>query len=187
MTTKQHEDLKLYEIGDYLDGLLDLMDNTFHIDDETGEVISGDPLAIEEAVKLTELGNHKVAGIGYLIRNLETEAEARKKEADRLRKSAKVRENKIEWLKGYVLRYLAQSRQKAISTDDNVMTISAAKGRMRVEIPEGLDLTAWPDEFVKRTVEARKTPILDAWKEGKPIPDGVEIFEPTGWESLRIK
>lgn len=193
--------LKLYEIAEALQPLLEIIEQSFYIDDETGEVIAiePDPAMVEETVGLVGLGNAKVANIGFIIRNLEAARDAHKLEADRHRKAARIADNKIKWLKAYALDFLKASRQKSIESEDGLIKLSARKGVLKATGPGGCDLaewgkahmvelSEWPDEFRKITVEPRKKPLTDAFKTGREdIPGSVEFYEGDQWGTLTVK
>ena len=124
------------------------------------------------------------------VRELARSAEAAKEEAKRLSALASAREHAAERLKAYLERNMrAAGRPKVSGT---LVTISLQKNAPGVVAPawdeEALrGMAMYQPQFVRRVPESftlDKRAILDAYKNGQPIPEEVEIVQT---ESLRIR
>ena len=86
--------MKLLEINEAIENVIN---NSFHIDETTGEVFE-----LEDLDKLEVAFNEKIDAIAYYIKNEKAMAEAIKSEADNLEKRAKAHLNRAESLKNYL-------------------------------------------------------------------------------------
>lgn len=114
----------------------------------------------------------KLEAYAKLIRQLELDEEAYKKEIDRLNKRAKTAHNSIEWLKNNILVYMEAGH--LTKTDAGTFKLSIRTSQA-VNITDS-DLI--PEEFkkVKTEVSVDKLKIKDAFKNGKTV-EGANIVE----------
>lgn len=169
----------LFEIGDELRALDALLDEV------QGDI--SDPEA-ERAIEdwFAELGNTEAAKLdGYLLlmRQWEMESIAAKAEAERFATAAKVRENRIERLKGRLLNHLIGTNRTKVQTAAG-RTIRMQKNGTK---PLVFDIDATVDNVPEQFVRVRKE--LDKAAVGKAITAGEDIqfarFEEAGFH-LRI-
>lgn len=135
--------MTLYEIDEQIMSCVDV---------ETGEIFDGD--------KFDELKLEKEAKIENLclwMKNLKSDAEQLKAEAESFTKRAKAAENKYESIKAYLQNYLDGEKFKTTKC-----SVSYRKSTSVVVD----DLEAIPDEFIRYKVEANKTAIAEALKAG---------------------
>jgi hypothetical protein len=91
--------LTLYEINQELDDLLELAQEAF----ESGEGFDSAEIVEKEFNRLQMARDEKITNIVKFIRNMETLNEGIKEEKARFEKRMKGNNNKIEWLKNYLL------------------------------------------------------------------------------------
>lgn len=187
--------MKLYEIDNEIQKILDGM----QIDEETGEVV----MDLEAFTQLQMEREKKLEGIALGVKNLAAEAEAIRKEENKLAERRKVLENQTERLKGFLsfalngekletARVMVTTRPGAVSTKiDDVHEVvdwyNAKRNALFKEHTEEslaefdriTDLTqlVWPEPTVS------KTGIKKLLKDYK-IP-GVELV--TGQPIMTIK
>lgn len=92
--------MNLYEIDEEIRVLLDQGFNELCIDPETGEIL--EEKAQELLNGLQEQKTAKVENIALYIKNMNSEADAIKREEQRLAERRKAKEKKAEWMKQYL-------------------------------------------------------------------------------------
>lgn len=142
-----------------------------------------DPQAIADTIEAVE-GEIEIKADGYakVIKQLEADAEALKKEADRLTARKKVIENNIKRIKDSLENAMRVTGKTKFKTD--LFSFGIQKNPASLLIAEGVDMESIPMEYkVYSAPTIDKTAVKDALKRG-------EVFE---WaslvqgESLRIK
>lgn len=131
------QELKLYEITQ---GMIDQLDIFLESEgnDSDKENYSEIMLFLKEEIK------KKSSSIIQYIQNLQAQNKSVKEEIDRLQKLAKIRANKIERLKNYLVSTLQVLETKKIETD--LGSYGIRKNPAKLEI---YDLTALPKEFIR--------------------------------------
>lgn len=126
---------KLYEIA------RDIENFEFQFDEETGEVLNE-----AELDELKMNFNEKIENIGLFIKNLSSDIEAYKAEKKTFDAKIKSAENKIEWLKKYLVFALQGEKFKTprvsisyrksqqVLTPDNAENVDEKYRRYKVEI-----------------------------------------------------
>lgn len=134
---------------------------------EDGEVID-----IEKLNELEMARDQKISNIACWIKDCRAEVDAIKAEKQALEKRQKVAENRAESLTDYLRVYLNGEKFK-----DGRCSISYRKSTSTV-IDDLLDISKLPDEYKRVKVEANKTAIADALKNGVEI-EGCSLVENT--------
>ena len=131
------QELKLYEITQ---GMIDQLDIFLESEgnDSDKENYSEIMLFLKEEIK------KKSSSIIQYIQNLQAQNKSVKEEIDRLQKLAKIRANKIERLKNYLVSTLQVLETKKIETD--LGSYGIRKNPDKLEI---YDLTILPKEFIR--------------------------------------
>ena len=155
--------MKLYELtGAYNDifGLLETEDElNFQALEDTLQAIEGD---LEQ----------KAGGIAKMIISLQKTAEAFGGEAIRLADKKRSLENKVKWLKDYMMQAMEAISKDKIQTD--VGTICRQKSPAGVSV---IDAKAIPDEFwYQPDPQLDKSSVLSALKRGAQVP-GAELHQ----------
>lgn len=121
----------------------------------------------------------KADNYAKIMKELETKANARKKEAQRLSESAKVFENRVKALKSNLFNAMKETGKTRFAT--NLFSFSIAKngGKQALTIDSEV-----PAEYTKTVVENDTDKIRQALEEGKKLP--FAHLEPRG-ERLSIK
>lgn len=121
----------------------------------------------------------KVDNICRVLKNLDGDIDAIKKEEKRLKARRQARENNVEKLREWVFSSMSILEVQEIKTD--VFTVSVVNGREKVVI---VDESKIPEDFwkVKRDPDTKK--LMDAYKEDGEIVAGVDIIRP---KQLRIR
>ena len=157
--------MKLYELTRQKQDLLDAIADMDHEDLELSDAV-GDTLdALNEAIEA------KAETIAKYIRTLEEESVAIKSEEDRLKKRRSVQDAKVERMKTYLHDMLDDAQIDKVK--GTLFTIGFRKSQAVCV----LDLDTLP-EALKRTktiVEADKTAIKQALKEGLDVPGAVLV------------
>lgn len=126
------------------------------VDEETGEIID-----MERLEQLQLERDEKIESIGCWIKNLLSDAEQLKAEADKLTARKRVAENKANSLKIYLQEFLAGEKFKSPK-----LAISYRKS-------ESVDVPDWrgvPEDYLKyKDPEPDKTLIKKALKDGQEI------------------
>lgn len=152
--------MNLYEIDEQILSCVDL---------DTGEVIDEemlDQLAMER--------DRKLENIACWVKNLKAEISAFKEEEKNLKNRREVLEHKQERLSNYLQKYLNGSKFETAKCK-----ISYRKSE-KVEVS---DLDSIPEEFLKVTVEPKKSDIKQALKNGETI-EGATLVQT---QSMTIK
>lgn len=163
--------MRLYEIPAIID---DVLENSFHIDEETGEVFDEDDLdSLDMAL------DEKLEATACYVKSVEAEAEAIKAEEKRLYERRKALEKRAGHLEDYIARAMVRSGKKKLETPRCLLRTRKTE---RVEV---LDRDEVPDLFmrVKMTREPDKTELKKRLKAGEIIPGCVLVSS----ESLSIK
>ena len=142
----------------------------FEIDEETGEILNAEEL---DEIELER--NEKLENIGLWIKNLESDAEAYKREKDSFAEKERLAKNKVESLKKYLNFVLNGDTFKS----DRV-NITYRKSMALNVIDEYLIPKKY---FVKQAPKLDKKAVKDAIKSGKKVK-GAEIVEK---ENIQIK
>lgn len=130
------------------------------VDMETGEII--DPEMLE---KLQINRDEKIENIACWIKNLLSDADQLKQEADKLLQRKKVAENKANSLKRYLFSFLDGEKFKSVK---------ASVSYMSTEAVEVTDISKIPGEFLRyKDPEPNKTSIKQALKGGVEIPGAI--------------
>lgn len=139
----------------------DVINNSFHIDEATGEVFEADDLN-----KLKVGFNDKIDAIAYYIKNEETMAEAIKKEADSLTKRAKSHQKKADSLRNYLAFVLNNAGYAKHETAKNKFYFRTSKS-LFVEDEEAFKkkYTKFCDRKFIKTIDKRK--VTEAIKNGE--------------------
>lgn len=126
------------------------------VDEETGEIID-----MERLEQLQLERDEKIENIGCWIKNLLSDAEQLKAEADKLTARKRVAENKANSLKAYLQEFLAGERFKS-----SKIAISYRKSES-VDVPDWRDI---PEDYLKcKEPEPDKALIKKALKDGQEI------------------
>lgn len=112
-----------------------------------------------------------------VMRELDAEAEALKKESDFFARKAKARLNAKNYMRGKILSLMLLSGKKQIKTAENTISVTT-----RNNFVLDVDVSDLPDEFKKVTIEPRLQAITD---EMKKHDRGWGHFEQT--ESLTVR
>lgn len=145
----------LYEIDERLS---DLIENGFHLDEETGEIW----FASEDLEAVRAEKRDKLEACGLYIKNQLALADAIKTEEAELRKRRNAITSKVEHLKEYVAR----------SLDDTMETPRVRLGIRRSTRLEITDEASVPSEYmrVRNVVSYDKNAMTSAIKQGAEIP-----------------
>ena len=164
---------KLYEITSQYAALMGL------IAEKDGEIGEGEQIVLGE---LQDELNTKVENIAKLIKNLESDRDAFKNEADRLYNRARSTENRVKWLKDYVKNEMLRMNVRDVKGE--ILTV-----RIRPSQPSCIVLNegAIPPQYwrvIPETREVDKKAIIDRYKTADEIVSGTEIAR---GETLTIK
>ena len=137
----------------------------FEVDEETGEVVNFDKLDELEVERDTKIEN-----IGLYIKNLDAESKMIREEEKCLAERRRVKENKMESLKKYLMDCLDGQK-----FETSKLKISYRKSQ-RVECP---DYTIVPLEYIKlKDPEVDKVAVKEALKKGISV-NGCQLIENT--------
>lgn len=161
--------MKIYEIPSLLRSALDAVE----IDEETGEILGAQNLDAIEG-EATE----KIENSGLYIRELQAEIEALKAESDRLTIRKRSLEKKVERIKSLMLPAVEALGGKVKGLK---LTVSIGKTKS-VELDDNA-IELLPPEFIRTKVEADKTAISKALKEGVEL-SGARLVEK---QSIRMR
>ena len=142
----------------------------FEIDEETGEILNA-----EELDKIELERNEKLENIGLWIKNLESDAEAYKREKDSFAEKERLAKNKVESLKKYLNFVLNGDTFKSDRVNITYRKSTALNVIDEYVIPKKY--------FVKQAPKLDKKAVKDAIKSGKKVK-GTEIIEK---ENIQIK
>lgn len=160
----------IYDLDVSIGNVLDALDNL--VDMETGEITDEEQFNLlrNELDALAEQKDEKISNIACWIKQLESDAEAIKKEKMKLAARQKACENKVDSLKKYLGYALNGQKFK-----DARVSIYY-KPSKSVEFADGFNYSDLPEQFQKITVEPRRTEIAKALEEGCTIK-GVQIID----------
>ena len=149
--------MTIYEIDDRLRELEEKLLDGY--DADTGEIIDENLVnsVMDEINGLDMARNEKIEGALLIRQECQAEAESLSNEIKRLTAMKKQRERRADRLKDYAKRNLAGEKFK---TDRISVTYRKSES---VDIEEG---TIIPDEYVRVKVEANKTELKKALKDG---------------------
>ena len=153
---------RLYEISERYKNLAALLED---------ETIDKD--AVEEALNSIE-GEFidKALNVARYIKNLESDAEAIKKERDRLYKRETAYTEKCKWFKAYLKREMVSSNITKV--EDPVLPLSLRKSPASVEIESGAKI---PKAYlISQEPKVDKRGILEALKNGEKFK-GIRLVE----------
>ena len=160
--------LTIYEIDTAIIEAAEALQEVF--DEDTGEVYDIDRFeqlkADLDALQMER--DKKISNVACWIKNLKAEAEAIKLEKMNLAKRQQVAENKAESLKKY-LEYALHGEK----FEDARCKISYRKSE-GIHFADDFQYSTLPPQFVKVTVDAKKTELKAALKNGEEIP-GVSL------------
>ena len=142
----------------------------FEIDEEIGEILNA-----EELDKIELERNEKLENIGLWIKNLESDAEAYKREKDSFAEKERLAKNKVESLKKYLNFVLNGDTFKSDRVNITYRKSTALNVIDEYVIPKKY--------FVKQAPKLDKKAVKDAIKSGKKVK-GAEIIEK---ENIQIK
>ena len=160
---KEGTRMKLYELANSFNEIFSLLESedglNFDALEDTLQAIEGD---IEQ----------KAGGIAKMIISLQKTAEAFGGEASRLADKKRALENKVKWLKDYMMQAMEAISKDKIKTD--VGTVYRQKSPAGVSV---VDAKAIPDEFwYQPDPQLDKYSVLSALKRGAQVP-GAELHQ----------
>lgn len=140
---------------------------------------------IEAEFEAVELGfTEKAERVALFIRELQSSAKAVKSETERLAARAKSFERAAENLKGYLLAQM--ERAEIPKVEGRLVTVRVQKsppsvkttldqdtlGRMRSDLHTALFVKTVPESYGLDTEYVKAI-----WKNGKPLPEGIEVSQ----------
>lgn len=143
--------MTLYEINQQILNAIE-----YGCDPETGEIIDAAALDALEMAK-----EEKTENIILLIKDLTAENKAISEEEQALAKRRRTGENRVEWLKNYLMASLEGEKFKTPRCSASYRKTAA------VSI---IDESAIPSEYIRTKTEPNKMAIKDALKAGETIP-----------------
>lgn len=152
--------MNLYELSSNFAELFDLIEN-----EEVEQEVLADTLeAIEDGIE------NKVDNIAKIIKNLDGAVEVFKKEENRIAIRRKVMENRVKWLKEYLLLSLDVTKKKKIEA--GTFVVRKQKNPMSVIVS---DKSKLPKKYlIPQEPKEDKDAIKKALKNGEKV-DGAEI------------
>lgn len=164
--------MKLYEIDS---AILEVIENDFSFDDETGEVF----FTVDDLNALDMARNEKLEGCLLFIKNCESEANAIKAEITALQARMKRKQAAADRLREYVLYSMESMHDKTFETAKAYARVGYYQ---RVDVE---DMDALPVEYVREKVTASpdKTAIKKAIKAGAEVKGARLVSYP----SLTVK
>lgn len=160
--------MSLYQISN---DLLSVLNGGLIFDEETGEIIFDEDNLDELKIKYED----KLEGCGLYIKNELAEIEAMKAEEKRLAERRRIKENKVERLKRYMLDSMDKTSTDRLETPR--IAISTRKSSKLIVD----DISLIPDMFLKTetTITPDKEAIKKAMKDGEVkgahLEEGVNI------------
>ncbi|MEA5092240.1 hypothetical protein SDC9_64123 [bioreactor metagenome] len=155
---------KLYELQSTFNQVLELMD-----DHDT------DLDALESVLKSVEGEfEQKIEGCVLMIKNLEAEIEPIKAEAERLAARKKTLENKMVWMKNYMLVQMTLLEKDKIKTPNGLFTVARQKSPTSVIVHNMAEI---PDKYftvIPAQKQLDKFGVKDALVGGESVP-GCEL------------
>ncbi|MEG1620225.1 MAG: siphovirus Gp157 family protein [Eubacterium sp.] len=164
--------MKLYEITDIYNGVLEAIDN----DECTSE-------EMKEALDIIEADFYdKADNTACIIKDLLSDIEGIKTEQQALMARRKTAENRLEWLKKYLSNEMLASGIKKVETARNKLSFRKS---MQVKIGDELKFKEDHPDFCKQkiSIDVDKTKVKDSLKLGETI-DGACMVE---CQNLQIK
>ena len=143
--------MTLYEINQQILNAIE-----YGCDPETGEIISASALDALEMAK-----EEKTENIILLIKDLTAENKAISEEEQAFAKRRRAGENRVEWLKNYLMASLGGEKFKTPRCSASYRKTAAV-----TIVDEG----AIPPEYIRTKTEPNKMAIKDALKAGETIP-----------------
>ena len=125
-------------------------------DPETGEIIDAAALDALEMAK-----EEKTENIILLIKDLTAENKAISEEEQALAKRRRAGENRVEWLKNYLMASLEGEKFK---------TPRCSASYRKTASVSIIDESAIPSEYIRTKTEPNKMAIKDALKAGETVP-----------------
>lgn len=113
----------------------------------------------------------KAENIAKLIRNIESDEDALRAEAKRLSDRAKACANKSDWLKNYL-----KDNMRMMSIDKIKGEVLSLAIRPSPPSCKVVDDSKIPDVYIHTERVVDKKAIIDSFKHGGSVPDGVEII-----------
>lgn len=125
--------------------------------------------------------DEKAAGIVKALRNLAATEDMLKIEIDRLQQRRKKIQERHEWLKDYLLRNMERLGLQRAGLPAFYATVQ--QSQPKVVLSEAAEkATSWDEfhelgltHFVVESLELSKRSMLDAYKEGTPLPPSVSV------------
>lgn len=154
---------KLYDVCNELDSLINI-DYGRCVNPETGEILDF------EAVNALNIERDEL--VKYFCQehqNDKSDIKALDDEIKRLQKKKKVAENHQKAIKAYLTLCLKGEKWKK-----HGFSIYYIDGKPSCDIPDDFDVEKLPEEFIKRTAEAKKAELLIALQSGLEI-EGIGI------------
>ena len=146
--------MKLYEIDNAID---ELIRNS--VDPETGEVMD----ITDELDALQMEREDKLESVALVIKNLTAEATAIRNEEKALADRRKTAENRVEWLKGYLMQSLAGQK---FSTPKVAVSFRSTTA---VFIEDDAEFLKDHPEYARIKTEIDKSALKDALKNGAEV------------------
>lgn len=158
--------MKLYELTRDIEEINSLI--------ESGDIEASDAIDTLDSMKLAV--KEKGLNITALLLNEECDVEAMKMAEERIAQRRRAKQNKIEWLKGYLLDGMEANGMSRIECPDFAVTL--AKCPPKVELIDGavsLLSAKYGDRFVrtKTTVTINRKAIAEAIKTGEQVAGAV--------------
>ncbi len=117
----------------------------------------------------------KSKNVAAFILNHEAEIEAIKSVEKRISDNRRVKENRINWLRQYLLTNMQKLECNEIKSNDGTFTIKIHAGRESINI---IDDSAIPDKFFKVKREVSRTLLGEAIKNGEDVPGAIVSKKP---------
>lgn len=128
--------------------------------------------------------DEKCANIGRVIRSLEADAEEINNEARRLADKKRSVENRVKWLKNYMMENMKEAGKSQAGDAVTKIRIVKNGGKLPLIFEEGLDAEDIPSKYQKVTYDVDKDEVRAALDKGVELP--FAHYGERG-ESLRIK
>lgn len=155
---------KLYELQSTFNQVLELVDDP----DANLDVLESVLKDVEGEF------DQKIEGCVLMIKNLEAEVEPIKAEGERLTARKKALDNKIAWMKGYMLVQMTLLAKDKIKTPNGLFTVARQKSPASVVVHNMAEI---PDKFFTVIPEQKqldKFGVKDALAGGEDVP-GCEL------------
>lgn len=159
------------------------MTTLYQIVDELLEIAAGEEVPTDFDLRLEAIFprlEEKIDNICRLVRELESQAGAKRAEAKRLGDGARVAEARVAWLKEYMQRHLDRAGLKTFRTPLFSLTRTA---NSQPSILFDGDASSLPPGLRKVTVELDRQACREVLKAGGQLPEEIRVV--TG-EHLRI-